>query len=327
MDTGTHLVIGFGLAGLSLIDPIVAKDSTIMTAVFIGTVLGSQAPDSDTLLRCKDNAAYIRNHRGITHSLPFLAIWTLLITGVLALVFRGLPLFHVGMWVFIAVAFHVFTDCFNTYGTQAFRPFTHKWISWNIIHIFDPFIFASHVLCILLWSFHLVPPEIVFPVLYGIIALYYVWRTVVHSRLEKGLSRQDPDYQNGDQYLLIPTYSLYAWNIVKTRADGTYVLGDLRNNRLRWVDVVICDNHPAVEASKTNTDIEALLHFSSYTCAAVSQHPWGYEVRWTDVRYRHRKQYPFVAVLLMDHDYRHLNSYVGWLSETKLEKRLNLNSH
>jgi inner membrane protein len=107
LDSGTHLVIGLGLAGLAYIDPVVASDATVSTAVLIGTVLGSQAPDSDTLLRFKSNAAYIKNHRGGSHSLPALVIWTLLISAFLSFIFPQLPMLHVGMWVFIAVAFHL----------------------------------------------------------------------------------------------------------------------------------------------------------------------------------------------------------------------------
>jgi len=50
-------------------------------------------------------------------------------------------------------------------------------------------------------------------------------------------------------------------------------------------------------------------------------------VRWVDVRYRYRKQYPFVAVVLMDLNLAPLQSYVGWLSDDRLEKRLRMNSY
>lgn len=40
MDTGTHLVIGLGLAGLAHIDPVIASDPVASTAVLIGTVAG-----------------------------------------------------------------------------------------------------------------------------------------------------------------------------------------------------------------------------------------------------------------------------------------------
>ncbi len=61
----------------------------LATAVLLGTVIGSQAPDFDGLLRVKSNALYVKNHRGITHSLPFLVIWTALISGILAMLFRS----------------------------------------------------------------------------------------------------------------------------------------------------------------------------------------------------------------------------------------------
>ena len=88
MDSGTHLVMGLGLAGLASIDPVVASDQTLYAAVLIGTVVGSQAPDLDGFLRLKSNAVYIRNHRGLSHSIPAIAIWSILITFLIQLGFR-----------------------------------------------------------------------------------------------------------------------------------------------------------------------------------------------------------------------------------------------
>jgi len=326
MDSGTHLVIGFGLAGLAYVDPIVAADPTVSTAVLIGTVLGSQAPDADTLLRLKGNAVYIKNHRGRSHSLPALLIWTALITLGLMLGFRDLPVWHVAMWVFIAVAFHVFTDLFNTYGTQAIRPFSEKWISWNIIHIFDPVIFISHLIAIFMWSVHLARPEVIFPILYAALAVYYIWRSWYHHYLESHLYEKDSRYEKGDRYYLIPTFHLYVWQIVKKKVNGHFVLGEYKHNQIKWIDTTSCAAHPAVEASKQHKDIASFLYFSSFACAELRHHDWGYEVRWIDVRYRHRRQYPFVAVVTMDKEFQFLDSYVGWLSDSRLEKKLRVNT-
>lgn len=327
MDSGTHLVFGLGLAGLATVDPVVNQSPEVFSAVLIGTVVASQAPDFDGFLRLKSNAAYIRNHRGITHSLPAVAIWTVLITAALQIVFRGLPWLHVGSWVLLAVAAHIFTDLFNTYGTQAARPFTKEWIAWNIIHIFDPVIFASHVIALLLWAFGWADPRIVFPVLYGLTALYYVWRTIEHRRHSARLPAVDPEAAEIGQYLLIPTISILDWNVVKRLPDGSFRIGDYRDGKLTWADTARCSDHPAVDISKNDASIRALLDYTSYACAQVLEHSWGYEVRWADVRYRHRRQYPFVGVVLMDSDYKTLVSYVGWLSEDRLQKRLRMNTY
>lgn len=324
MDTGTHLVIGLGLAGLAYIDPAVAADPAVSTAVLIGTVVGSQAPDTDTLLRLKGNAVYIKNHRGLSHSLPALVFWTALISGALGLLFDHLPMWHVTMWVFIAVAFHVFTDLFNTYGTQAWRPFSDRWVAWNIIHIFDPFIFLSHVLAIFIWSVHLMKPEVLFPILYAFIAIYYIWRTWYHHRLESTMYRHDQAYEPGDKYIVTPTIHFHNWQVIKKKSDHSFILGEFKDRKLFWVDHVSCDVHPAVDISKEHPDISCFLYFSSYACADLKKHSWGFEVRWADVRYRHRKQYPFLAVLLLDQELQPLDSYVGWLSHSRLEKRLRI---
>ncbi|REE92872.1 inner membrane protein [Paenibacillus taihuensis] len=328
MDSGTHLVMGLGLAGLASVDPVIAADQTLHAAVLIGTVVGSQAPDLDGVLRLKSNALYIRNHRGASHSIPAILIWTVLITAILELIFGfNLPWLHVGGWILLAVCVHVFSDLFNTYGTQAARPFTEKWISWNIIHIFDPVIFVSHLIAIVLWALRIGDPTIIFPSLYAFLIVYYIWRTVVHRALGKQMIRLDTVHEKGDQYVLIPTISLHDWNVVKRRADGSFFIGDFRGGKLRWMDRAKCSDHPAVEKSKNDHSIRAFLYFTSFACAEVQEHPWGYEVRWSDVRYRHRKQYPFVGVLLMDTEFKTLGSYVGWLSEDRLQKRLRMNTY
>jgi inner membrane protein len=325
LDTGTHVVVGLGLAGLAHIDPAIASDKTTMIAVLLCTVIGSQIPDADGLLRLKSNASYIRNHRGISHCIPAILLYTLVITSVVSSIFPDVSMLRLSFWSGIAVVLHIWSDLFNTYGTQALRPFSNKWISWNIIHIFDPFIFFSHVVAILLWSMRVAPPEILFPILYAILIAYYFWRTWVHDTIEKNLRWYDADYLEGETYLLITTYHLNEWHVLKSKKNGIYALGELKFGQLTWSDEVQCESHPAIEASKSHEDVQAMLYFSNYACASVKMHDWGYEVRWADVRYRHRKQYPFVSVVLLDKQYACLDSYAGWLSESKLEKKLRLN--
>ncbi|MCA0755567.1 metal-dependent hydrolase [Paenibacillus sp. N4] len=328
MDTGTHLVMGIGLAGLATIDPVVAANPAVQTAVLLGTVAGSQAPDLDSLLRLKGNAVYIKNHRGISHSLPAIAIWTILITAIIQLFFQGtIPWLHLGGWVLLAVCVHVFTDLFNAYGTQAMRPFSEKWISWNIIHIFDPVIFTVHVIAILLWAAGFVNPAIMFPLMYLFLAVYYVWRTFAARSTVARLEAIDEEHNKGDTYVAIPTISLTKWNVVKQVKDGSFVIGSLNGSSLSWLDRVKCSDHPAVEKSKNDPAIRSFLYFTSFACADVREHQWGYEVRWSDVRYRHRKQYPFVGVLLMNKHYETVGSYVGWLSDDRLMKRLRMDTY
>ncbi len=153
MDTGTHVVMGFALGGLATLDPVVATSTATATSVLIGTVVGSQAPDIDTVLKLRNNAVYIRHHRGITHSIPAVLLWPLAIIAVVYPFFPEANLLHLWLWTFLAVFLHVFVDIFNSYGTQALRPFSHQWVALGIINTFDPYIFLAHVVGLVLWAF------------------------------------------------------------------------------------------------------------------------------------------------------------------------------
>src|SRR5699024_1358519 len=152
MDTATHVVMGVALGGLATLDPVVANDPVLFNTVLVGTLVGSQAPDFDTILKLKNNAIYIRNHRGLPHSILSVICWRLFISVVLYLLVAGVNFLHLWLWTFLAVIIHVFVDIFNAYGTQALRPFSHKWVAFGFINTFDPYIFFLHLAGIIDWS-------------------------------------------------------------------------------------------------------------------------------------------------------------------------------
>ena len=81
MDTGTHFVFGISLAGLATISPTINTDPSLVQSILIGTIIGSQAPDFDGVTRFWGGTAnYIKNHRGLTHSLLAILIWPTVIT-------------------------------------------------------------------------------------------------------------------------------------------------------------------------------------------------------------------------------------------------------
>src|SRR5699024_6085660 len=122
----------------------VHNDPALFNAVMVGTISGSQAPDFDTILKMKGNAVYIRNHRGITHSVPAVLMWGILIAGIIYAFVPQVPFVHLWAWTFLAVIIHVLVDIFNAYGTQAYRPFTKRWVAYGFINTFDPYIFLLH---------------------------------------------------------------------------------------------------------------------------------------------------------------------------------------
>lgn len=321
MDTGTHFVMGIGLAGLAHIDPVVASSSVMGGAVLLSTIAGSQAPDLDTLFRLKGTSLYVKNHRGASHSLPALLLYSMLIPLFVAILITGTNLLHLLLWTGIAVGIHVLTDLLNGYGTQAFRPFTEKWVSWNVLHIFDIVIFLLHIIGIGLWIAG-APPAIVFASIYTLVVLYTGWRIVYKSIMRK---RIEATVATHGVLHLFPTRHLLQWNIIYY-TDNAIHLGEIKRGHIHWSEELPIAQweHPAITSAQAHPDIRNFLYFSRYAYVEVEETDFGAEVRFIDLRYRKKKNFPLVAAINLNQRLEPIDCYVGWKQEQKVSKKLKL---
>lgn len=323
MDTGTHLVMGIALGGLASLDPVVVSNHMTASSVLIGTIVGSQIPDIDTVLKLRNNAVYIRNHRGITHSIPAVILWPLVILAVVYPFFPDANLLHLWMWTFLAVFLHVFVDIFNAYGTQALRPFSSKWVALGIINTFDPFIFAIHVIGIILWIAG-AKPGYTFLGVYAVVASYYVFRVLAQRKIRNEVLKLIP---NATEIIIAPTLKFNQWRLAIMNPQQFFV-GRGVNNQIIILDQfnrVPVPDTPVLQAAKKDKNLSAFLSFSPVYRWEVDEYDDAYEVRFIDLRYRSNNRYPFVAVVQLDQDLNIINSYTGWIfSEEKLRKKLDI---
>ncbi|AYC30231.1 metal-dependent hydrolase [Paenisporosarcina cavernae] len=321
MDTGTHIVMGIALGGIAMIDPVVAAHTTTTTAVIAGTIIGSQIPDIDTVLKLRNNAVYIRHHRGITHSIPAVLLWPILIAYTLHFIFPASNLLHLWLWSFLAVFLHVFVDIFNSYGTQALRPFSKKWVALNVINTFDPIIFFMHVAGILLWSLG-ANPVYTFLMMYAIIVIYYILRFIVQYAVKHTVKHMISD---AEEIIVAPTMTFFQWRLAVLTPTHHYV------GRAYGRSITIYDkferkeipDSPLVKAALKDKNLQAFTSFSPIYRWEITEHDHVYEVRLIDLRYRSNDYYPFVAVAHLNEELEVVNSYTGWIfSEDKLHKKL-----
>src|SRR5690625_2237283 len=290
MDTGTHVVMGIALGGLATLDPVVANDPTLFNAVLIGTLVGSQAPDFDTILKLKNNAVYIRNHRGLTHSIPAVIFWGILIAAIIYMFVPGISLLHLWLWTFLAVIVHVFVDIFNAYGTQAYRPFSHKWIALGFINTFDPYIFSLHVVGIIAWILG-AHPGYTFLMIYGIITLYYIKRYSDKREIVKKIYEYFPTTEH---VATSPTMKQNNWRVAITTEDRFYV-GSVENGHIQLMDEferIPLPKSKIIEIAKTDKNVAAFLSFSPVYRWEIIEYDQFTEVRFIDLRYRKRGHYP-----------------------------------
>ncbi|WP_312472532.1 metal-dependent hydrolase [Neobacillus sp.] len=323
MDTGTHVVMGIALGGLATLDPSVASSHATAASVLIATIAGSQIPDIDTVLKLRNNAIYIRNHRGVTHSIPAVILWPIILLAVIYPFFPNANLVHLWAWTFAAVFIHVFVDIFNAYGTQALRPFSSKWVALGVINTFDPFIFGIHVLGIIIWVLG-ANPGVTFLLMYVVIIAYYLKRYQAKKRVLVEVRTIIPD---ATEIIIAPTMRYHQWRIAAMNQEQFFV-GTGIKNKVEILDRFIrvpVPNTPVIEAAKKDKNLSAFLSFSPVYRWEVDEYNDYYEVRFIDLRYRSNGHYPFVAVVQLDRDLKRISSYTGWVfSEKKLRKKLSI---
>ncbi|GGE45494.1 hypothetical protein GCM10011391_25390 [Pullulanibacillus camelliae] len=321
MDTSTHIVMGIGLTGLAAVDPALAHHPATSDALIFGTIIGSVIPDIDTVLKMKDNANYIRHHRGITHSLPATLLWPLIITAAAAWLFPHANSFHVWIWTFLAVFLHVFVDIFNAYGTQAVRPLSYRWVAFGIISIFDPFIFSLHVAGFIAW-YLLGHSGGIFLIVYGVLVLYYLMRTFQHHQAVMSVKTKFPDVQ---AVFLSPTFKWRQYHMA-ARSNHELLVGEVKDKQVRLIDTFVQHPLPSIEAvgvAKQDKNIRAFLSFSPIYRWQMTEKNGFTEVRFIDLRYLSKGHYPFVAIAWVDSSHHIMSSYTGWVySEEKLRKKL-----
>lgn len=321
MDTGTHIVMGVALGGLATLDPVVSSDPVLFNAVLFGTIIGSQAPDFDTVLKLRNNATYIRHHRGLTHSIPAIIFWGILISSIIYMFVPQVSFLHLWAWTFLAVIIHVVVDIFNAYGTQALRPFSNKWVAHGFINTFDPYIFLMHIIGIVAWALG-AQPGFTWLIIYTVIALYYIKRYIDKKEIVRELNDFFP---NIEKITTSPTIKQNYWRITITTSDRFYV-GTVENGHIKIIDEferIPFPDLPIIDVAKADKNISAFLSFSPVFRWEINDFDDFTEIRFIDLRYRSKGHYSFVAVAQIDDNMRIMTSYTGWVfSEHKLQSKL-----
>jgi inner membrane protein len=156
MDSITQITLGMAVGELVLGKK--AGNKAILWGAVAGTI-----PDLDVLVTPFFNEIdRLAVHRGFSHSLLFVLIFSPIL-GFLIHKIQKNPQIRLMEWInlsFWGLFTHILLDCFTTYGTQIFVPFSSFRVAWDTIAIIDPFYTVPFLLCILaLMFFYRTRPE------------------------------------------------------------------------------------------------------------------------------------------------------------------------
>ncbi|MGG1399131.1 metal-dependent hydrolase [Bacillus salipaludis] len=318
MDTFSHVIIGIGIGALAQVDPAIANQPILSNAVIAGTIIGSNAPDFDFIYRLKGKGSYLRNHRGFSHSLPAIPIWSIVVSSVIYLFFPNTSFLHLYFWTLVAVLVHVILDLFNVHGTQVLLPFSRKWIAFDSIPLVDPYILFLHVLGISLLPFYMAGKT--FLIIYILILIYLVIRALSSLLIKRHLQNH---FQNAVRLKLIPRMTMFKWDvIIETNEDllfGVYFKNDL------FIDHTLSkkiDLPELVEESRNDPSVLDFLSSTHFAYPFVKKRKKGFYIYWKDVRFRTNKFFPTLAIMFISSDLKNKNSFIGKLHSLKQYKKV-----
>jgi len=135
MDSITHIALG-AIIGEALAGRQLGKKAMLLGAI------AQSLPDVDFIASFwLDTAHDVAAHRGITHSLLFVAVVSVLFAWLGRRWWPGAQMSFRKWWLFagLELFIHIFLDAFNAYGTGWFEPFSHHRMAFNVLFVADPF--------------------------------------------------------------------------------------------------------------------------------------------------------------------------------------------
>ncbi len=302
MDNITHTLTGLALsrAGLN------GKTRFATLALLIG----SNLPDVDVAWSgWGSTIAYLKYHRGITHSLLGVSVLGVALAGVIYLwgrrrpARRGLPPLN-GPWLLascgLATATHLLMDFTNAYGVRPFLPFSGRWYAWDIMFIFDPLLLLFLVAGLGLPAiFGLISEEVGAGrggyrrgALAALAATAVLWgvRDLAHRRV---LDMLDAHVYGGENPVRLgafpqPANPLSWIGVVETDSAFYVLAADALGNGVAPATARIFhkpEPSPALDAAlKTPTGV-IFSSFARFLWAEAIENEDGYDVRLEDLRF------------------------------------------
>ncbi|RED60301.1 metal-dependent hydrolase [Cohnella lupini] len=312
MDTGSHLLFGVTLAGLAYFNPAVGSDPHLAAAVMTVALVGSHAPDLDSVVRFKSNDAYLKHHRGLSHSIPAWFLWSGAI-GTLASWGWGAweHLLLLCIIAFSAVAAHVVFDLSNGYGVQCLLPFRKQWLHLDAVCLTDPFLLLLHTSTAIGSLIGIWPaPQWACAFAWGITFVYMLWRVVHHEMVVRRVKRK---YRRWRAVHVLPGLWWFRWQYV-VQTDNGYEMGVIEGRR--WLPSMLLPNratHDCIDATKQVSAVKTLHGFAKQEYASWAAQPdGGYLVIWTDLRFWRDRDWPYRAEVRLDDRYNVLTERIGW---------------
>lgn len=268
MDLITHGVVGLALGSLS------GGSDMINNPLAIGSLIGSVIPDGDIIYQLKGDYTYLKNHRGPSHSIVVGAIMSLMISGILRVLFHDFSFWSIFAWTFGGYMLHIGLDIFNSYGANILWPFNKKKIESGLLLIFDPALLISAGVIFFARGEHWLRMAASI----GFFILYLVFRWILKRRVYKNLVKHFGLEKDQEIAVMPSMLRLFKWDFIlyQKKRIVTGRVNILRN------DIEVRDN-----LERSHSELENLVMGTKIGKFFKDFSP-HYHVEWTNDGENHR---------------------------------------
>lgn len=165
-------------------------------------------PDADYILTFISDTIYLQYHRGITHSVLMLPLWSWLIYALISKTRTALPAWLIAA----AIALHIGLDLITSFGTMILAPFSDWRATLDLVFIIDP-LFTACLLMPLLLAFIWKPHARILAIVSFVLMCAYLGLTLMmhHAAIQLAQNDQPPALE----YSALPMpFSPFRWQLV-----------------------------------------------------------------------------------------------------------------
>jgi len=219
LDTLTHALSGALLARATT--GIEKPALPIGRRVLVGGLVAA-FPDIDVIASWISPLSYLYHHRGVTHSLVMLPLWTVLLAWIFALIWRKGPGWKTyAPVVALSLAVHIAGDWITNFGTMIFAPlsdFRHGLGTTFIIDLWFSGIIIAGLVASLIWRGSRKPAIAGLAVLVAYVCLQYV---LLHQAVGFGEHYAKTQGLRDVRVTALPRpVSPFNWMVIIESADG-----------------------------------------------------------------------------------------------------------
>lgn len=264
-------------------------------ALFV-LVFSAVAPDFDYVTRLWGADAFLHYHRGITHGILALGIFSL----AMGLLFRRRGGFFYNAFLsFLGYSSHLLLDLTDQYGTRILAPLDLNRYSLDLTFIIDPYISLILLIAILLGRAGRRRPGLIAAGALLLIVLYLGGRYSLQGQARQFLKTKIDAHTY--QVYPLPNGLFRWWFVVRSGDELTTGFVDLLLQKICVYERYRLQmNDPAVIESKKSRVVQRFLDFAVAPYAEVKRGAGKTVVTWRELSYSFLPGDRFIAEVVMD---------------------------